>query len=108
MEYLAQFYQSVRGELVIKLALIVVGVTQWTKSFAKSPKIPTWVWAIVMAVLAVLVIIFEYFCPVVNLVLMVICVSQLGYEYIIQTAKMLFTRVVTGHSGKLHKDCNQH
>lgn len=80
-------------QMVLKLAVTVVGVTQWIKSLLNKFAIPTWVWAIVMSALAVGVVFAEQYLPVVNTILLVICVSQLGYEGIWQNLKKLFERL---------------
>ena len=81
-------------QMIAKLAVTVVGVTQWVKSLFNKFNIPTWVWAIVMSALAVGVVFAEQYLPVINTILLVICASQLGYEFIVQNIKKIFERLL--------------
>lgn len=94
MDLVSELAKKMDIVTVIKLAIIVVGVTQWVKSLFKKINLPTFVWAIFMSALAVGVVFAEAYCQVVNLILMVICISQLGYEGIWQNIKELMDRAI--------------
>lgn len=89
-----EFIELFDWQLHVKLAVIVVGVTQWVKSLFQKIKIPTFVWAIFMSLLAVGVVFAEQYCPIINVILLVICISQLGYEFILQNIKRIVSHII--------------
>lgn len=97
------YLTELNAALIIKLAVTVVGVTQWIKSLVQKFKIPTFVWAIVMSVLAIGVVVADIYCPIVNTILLVICVSQLGYEGIWQNMQKVFKRIINGRNGNIDR-----
>lgn len=78
--------------LITTSAIETVGIIQILKNFLPE-KFPKWLYAIFMCVLAPLFCLIGQYCPqIVTTSILTICVSQLGYETILQTIKKLISK----------------
>lgn len=79
---------------IISIASVeTVGFIQVLKNFLPE-KTPTWIYSVVMVLFAVLFSVISTYCPkVVTTALLTICLSQIGYETILQTVKKLAGKI---------------
>lgn len=81
--------------LVTYAAIQAVGFLQIIKNFLPK-SFPTWIYAIMMMILSALFTLVNVFLPpVVSSIFMTICISQLGYETILQTVKNFAQNVIS-------------
>lgn len=77
---------------IVMAAIETVGIIQVIKNFIPE-KFPKWLYAVIMCILApVFCVVGSYCPPIVSASIMTICVSQLGYEEIIQSIKKLVSK----------------
>lgn len=79
-------------KLIFICSLEVVGFIQVLKNFMPE-KFPKWLYAVFMCVLSpIFCAVYIYCPPFITYSIMTICVSQLGYEEIIQSIKKIVSR----------------
>lgn len=77
---------------IITSSIEVVGIIQVLKNFMPD-KFPKWVYAVFMIVLSpIFCAIYTYCPPFITYSVITICVSQLGYEEIVQSIKKIIAR----------------
>lgn len=79
---------------IISIAAVeTVGFIQIIKNFLPE-KTPTWIYSIIMLVLAVAFSFISTYAPkVITTALLTVCVSQIGYETILQTIKKIAAKI---------------
>lgn len=79
-------------ETITKASIMTVGIVQVLKNFMPE-KVPTWIYSILMIALSFAFTFVSLFAPVwVATGIITVCVSQLGYEGIIQTIKKMVSK----------------
>lgn len=79
-------------QLITTSAIETVGIIQILKNFMPE-KFPKWLYAVFMCILSPVFCIIGTYCPqLVTTSIITICVSQLGYETILQSIKKIIDK----------------